>query len=544
MSAASKPTESSPTTDTSAAPPKPPFRFALGVIAIAPLIAALIGSAYNIWYNVIHIRPLLTDAQHQQFQRSILYYNVIVYPVLLAVWLWLVYSMRPVIRQLAAGQQVDAVRLDNARSRSINLPWHIALVMAIGWAGCIPMFLLWLRSDGQPLHDDLPMHLCISLIIAGLITVTHALFSVELLVQKLLFPVLFHDSTPSKTKRGFNLTLGRRGLIWAISAGVCPIASLLLLGWAEDAGKPIDWFRVSVGGLGVVFGLISAWLLFRLIADPVKALRSAAGNVAEGDLHTRVDMLRADEFGPLIDEFNRMIQEMRAKQKLTETFGLHVGRKAAEQILAGDPGLGGRDITVSILFCDIRNFTARCAACDARQVVRLLNLFLTDMVRIIEQDHGGMVNKFLGDGFMAMFGADADPQAPDAADQIRASACAAVNAGREMNRQLHSINQQLDEDIEPLAIGIGIHTGTVAVGNIGSPQRLEYTAIGQSVNIAARVEALTKAMNVSLLLTDATREHLPDDVPVTELEPQMVKGQPHPINVFAVDVLVGPQSES
>jgi adenylate cyclase len=507
------------------------FRFALGLIAIAPLGAAVIGSAYNIWYNVIHIRPLLSDAQASRFEQCILIYNVIVYPVLLTVWLWLVFSMRPVFSALLDGRSVDEIRLNATRVRSINLPWHIALLLAIGWAGCIPAFLLGLRSGGETLHADLPMHLGISLLIAALITVTQALFSVELLVQKLLWPVLFANARPSQSQGVFSLTLGRRGLMWAISAGVCPIASLLLLGWADDAGKTINWFRLSVGAMGVAFGLLSAWLLFRLIADPVKALRDAAHSVAQGNLHTRVDLLRADEFGPLIDEFNHMIDEMREKQRLAETFGLHIGQQAAKQILAADPGLGGQLKDITVLFCDIRNFTARCAITDPKQIVSMLNLFLTQMVRIVEQDHQGMVNKYLGDGFMAMFGAGASAQSTVARD-----AQAAVLAGRAMTQQLQGINQQLIElGYAPVAIGIGIHTGEAIVGNIGSQQRLEYTAVGQTVNLAARIESLTKTLKVSLLLSESTKNHLDGKIPLRALAPQLVKGQVDPIKVFTLE---------
>jgi adenylate cyclase len=179
-----------------------------------------------------------------------------------------------------------------------------------------------------------------------------------------------------------------------------------------------------------------------------------------------------------------------------------------------------------VMFVDIRNFTARSAASSPTEVVSLLNLFLTERVEIVEQRHGGIVNKFLGDGLMALF-SDWTGR-PDHAD-------AAVDAGREMLDRLAAINARISVRWRsPLAIGVGIHTGRAVVGSIGSPRRLEYTAIGDTVNVASRVEGLTKAVGEPLLLTAATRAALRSSRAVKELEPQWVKGQPEPVVVLGL----------
>ncbi len=175
------------------------------------------------------------------------------------------------------------------------------------------------------------------------------------------------------------------------------------------------------------------------------------------------------------------------------------------------------------MFVDIRNFTARSEASTPEQAVALLNVFLSEMVDVIEQRHGGIVNKFLGDGLMAMF-AEWTGRA-DHAD-------AAVAAGREMLQRLQDINARLRAAGEPpLAIGIGIHTGRAVVGSIGSPRRMEYTAIGDAVNVASRVESLTKVVGVPLLLTDATRQALRVRLPLELLPAQQVKGHA-PVDVL------------
>jgi adenylate cyclase len=266
------------------------------------------------------------------------------------------------------------------------------------------------------------------------------------------------------------------------------------------------------------------------MARGIDELSRATRAVAEGDLDVRIRTLRPDEFGVLIDGFNRMVAELREKWRVEESFGRHVGRDVARRILATDRGPGGAEEELTVVFVDIRGFTARAERSSPSEVVELLNLFLTEMVDVIEQGQGGLVNKFLGDGLMALF--DAWTGRADHAD-------AAVAAGREMLRRLDRINERLRARGEaPLAIGVGIHTGPAVVGSIGSPRRMEYTAIGDTVNIAARVESLTKVVGVPLLVTAATYRALKAPFPLVPLPPQHVKGHHAPVEVLRLDASV------
>jgi adenylate cyclase len=248
--------------------------------------------------------------------------------------------------------------------------------------------------------------------------------------------------------------------------------------------------------------------------------------VAQGRLDVQVPLMRADEFGSLIGEFNRMIVELREKERLRRTFGLHVGAKAAEQILSRDPGLGGAERIITVMFVDIRAFTERSAGSSPAKVVALLNEFLRVMVQAVEERESGMVNKFLGDGFMALFGAGGESDAH--ADE-------AVHAAGEMLIRLRALNERLAARGDAtVGIGIGLHTGPAIVGSIGSPERLEFTAIGSTVNLASRIESLTKVVGETLLLSDETRAALRTPIPLREHPPQMVKGVAAPVRVWAV----------
>jgi adenylate cyclase len=501
-------------------------RHSLLLLGVAPIVPQVVGSAVNIWYNIIHIKPLLSAAQLEVFLRTIAVFNVTVYPLALLGWIWALYSLWGPWRGLMAGRPVSSEMLLRGRRRVINLPWWGMGLCGSGWLLCIPVFLTVLSRAPGTLDPRLYAHLPISFLISALIAITHSFFAIELLSHRYLYPVFFRDTRPADVPGTLALSLQGRGLLWAVSAGLCPIASLLLLMLAphDPGGTDTPWFALAVGGLGIGFGLTTAWMVGLLVTEPVKQLKQAAQRVAGGDLGVQVALLRADEFGPLIDEFNQMIVELREKNRLKETLGTHVGQQAARQILTRDPGLGGVEEEVTVMFADIRNFSARCAASAPQEAVSLLNLFLAEMVEVVEQKHDGMVNKFLGDGFMALFGTWNGQDG---------HADAAVMAGRDMLARLEALNARLVREGQlPLAIGIGIHTGRAVVGSLGSPRRMEYTAIGNTVNVASRVEELTKLVGESLLLTAATYAALRASAGLEALPPQQIKGHTEPIVVY------------
>jgi adenylate cyclase len=156
--------------------------------------------------------------------------------------------------------------------------------------------------------------------------------------------------------------------------------------------------------------------------------------------------------------------------------------------------------------------------------VSLLNLYFTEMLAVAER-HDGMVNQLMGDGFMTIYGAVGEPD----------HAAAAVMAGLEMLTSLKNLNQCLQASGDtPLAMGIGIHTGRAVVGTIGSPQRMDFTAIGDTVNLASRIEGLTKTVGEPLLITESTRNALPQTFHTWELPPQPVKGKTELVKVYGV----------
>ena len=219
-------------------------------------------------------------------------------------------------------------------------------------------------------------------------------------------------------------------------------------------------------------------------------------------------------------QFAASIAAATARDRVTNLFGQHVSPQVVERLMATGTSAAGDLRRVAVMFVDFRGFTAGAQTRTAQEVVDRLDGAFAVLVDILDRE-GGIVNKFLGDGFLALFGAPLE--ASDAAHR-------AVAAGRGMLTAMDRINA---ETSWPLRIGIGIHFGEVVAGNIGSPRRKEYTVIGDTVNFASRLEALNKEFGSQLLISASVREALGDDgsdaVALGEVE---VRGYERPVAVF------------
>lgn len=497
--------------------------FRLLVVFLALVLAQAVGTVFNIWYNVLHILPLLTEAQKDIFFRAVNLFNGTVYPAGAVVLFGI---MRSLYRAWKSG---DPDRLRRARQRAINLPWWALGVAALGWLLGIFALLGAVHSAPGPLDPRVNFHLPVSMTISGMIAVTHGIFAVELLSQRLIYPFFFSRETrPARTPGALPVTLRARGMLWAVSAVFCPIVSLLLLMLAPDSNTQTGpWFPLSVGGISVAFAAVSGWLLGHLVGHPVSVLQNSAEKIASGNLDAEIDLLRADEFGMLVDEFNHMLDGLREKQRIERTVGGHLGREVARRVLRQGEDLGGVEREISVLFADIRGFTQRCADCTPRQAVSLLNFYHASMVEAIEA-HGGMVNQIIGDGTMAIFETPGDGAAGTHADR-------AIAAGKAMIRALDTVNQHLaDRGYQPISIGVGINTGPVVIGSIGSPHKKEYTAIGDTVNVGSRIESLTKEVGKPLLFSRSAYQAFSGKESAVALPPQSVKGKAEPIEIFTL----------
>jgi adenylate cyclase len=228
------------------------------------------------------------------------------------------------------------------------------------------------------------------------------------------------------------------------------------------------------------------------------------------------------------EELRRLnAQLQKAKDLLKQSFQRYVSAQIVEEILqSSEPvNLQGQRKTVSILLSDIRGFTTLSEQLEPEDLVRFLNSYFSAMIDIIFE-HEGMLDKFMGDAVLALFGALVTHKD----DSLRA-----VKAAITMQEKLRELNDIWRTDGRPIIkIGIGISTGEVVVGNIGSERRMEYTVIGQDVNYAQRIEALTKDLPADILISESTYEKIRGLVVAEKFGPLTIKGKRDPITVYGV----------
>jgi len=238
--------------------------------------------------------------------------------------------------------------------------------------------------------------------------------------------------------------------------------------------------------------------------------------VEEGRLDQYVPVASLDEFGVIAARTNRMIGGLKDRQFVRETFGKYVSPEISERILKGDVPLDGEMREVTVLFCDLRGFTTWVEADPPREVVQTLNQYFGELSAAIKENHG-LVLQFIGDEIEAVFGA---PIARD--DHPRLAALAAL----EMRERLTRLNRLWDEQGRArLRHGIGIHSGQVLAGNIGSEERMSYALVGDTVNIAARLQEMTKDFSWDILVTDDCAERLGGEFTLERLAPVTFRGK-------------------
>ncbi len=304
---------------------------------------------------------------------------------------------------------------------------------------------------------------------------------------------------------------------------------------APAVAQPAPWHLMLLL-LGILCAsALLAWWLNRWILSPLLNLQKGLRNVQEGqlDLSTQID--RKDELGLLNRQFHEMIESLRAREFLKSTLECYVSRPVAQRIFEQQDALqlGGEEREVTILFADIRRFTALAEALPPTRVVEILNAYFTRVITMVGENEG-MVDKLMGDSIMALFGAPLPLEdAP-----FRAIECALS-----IQRAVEEINlDQARLGLPPIEMGIGINTGTVVAGNIGSSVRMDYTVIGDNVNVAARLQGL--AGPGEIYISQATYEQTSSRLRVSPLEPMTLKGRQNPVRIFRVEGLAGEDQPS
>ncbi|OPX23934.1 MAG: hypothetical protein B1H03_00040 [Planctomycetales bacterium 4484_113] len=311
----------------------------------------------------------------------------------------------------------------------------------------------------------------------------------------------------------------------------------------HDLIYPVDW-RLTIVVL-ILLALVS-WLL----AVSLRPLWSMFAFIVLGALFVSLVFLLFTQFNVLM-EFTmsstaffatfffslgfRVLAEESDKRRIRATFGRYMAPDIVKEIIENPQlaVLGGTEREVALLFSDIRNYSTISEPLDPGQTVDFLNRFLTEVSEII-MGNGGFVDKFMGDGVMAVFGAPVPLENPCAS---------AVRAGLQMVEAVYRRSASFTEGIpvSTFRIGVGIHYGTVVMGNVGSGRRMDYTCIGDVVNVASRLESETKAYHTAILVSEEVAQHLGGDFSYSYLDETMVKGRSTPVRIYEVHHPEGPE---
>lgn len=336
------------------------------------------------------------------------------------------------------------------------------------------------------------------------------------------------EQTPRRQMRFIEPESGQNliGAYNKTSFGVTVISQLpveLILEPAQAAER--DAFFIL--GLVLSAALFVIFLFSMTLTSPIEKLAGLIQMVSKGnfDVKATSHVKSHDEVGDLAKAFDHMTEGLKERDKVKSLFSKFHGSSVAEDLINKDIGVGGQTKDVVVFFSDIRGFTAFSEKRKPEEVVAMLNEYFAVMVAIINK-HGGVVDKFIGDAIMAIWGA---PKSSDRDAHMALRACI------EMRRGLAALNERRMARGEPaLMIGMGLHAGTAISGTIGSDERMEYTVIGNTVNTASRIEASTKAFGADLLVTDDVIKHVGEEFLLDYAGAAEVKGRSEAIKMYKV----------
>ncbi len=303
-----------------------------------------------------------------------------------------------------------------------------------------------------------------------------------------------------------------------------PLAAILVDLFSYQGDRQQMEILVDVAS-AVVGVSISAFYISRSLLRPLRTLSQAMTKVSKGDLSQRIPVTSNDEVGELTGQFNNMIEGLRERERIRETFGRYVDESVAATILRreGSGVLAGETREATVLFSDIEGFTTIAEHLPPDQLVIALNEYLQTVLAPIRA-HGGVVNTFIGDGLFASF------NMPLACD---GHASAAVRAALDIQRAVGS--RTFGDVGMSFATRIGISTGGVIGGSVGAGQRMSFTLLGDTVNLAARLEELNKQHGTRILVSESTRSNCNGEFSFSPLGSVVVRGRSEPVAIFSID---------
>lgn len=405
---------------------------------------------------------------------------------------------------------------DDERQRTLELPGRIAAITVTPWAAAAVFFGLTTALGGHSVVRVATVFFTI--LDGGLISCTIGFLVMERLFRPVIAVALTGGSPTRRRMIGVRLRLL---VTWALASAV-PLAGLLVLPMARSGASQhtdIGPAVVVLSLAGLLAGFVITMANAKTVGEPIAEVRQALEAVQAGRLDVQVTVDRAGDLGELQSGVNRMVEGLRERQRLADLFGKHVGTEVAQQAIEQGSGVDSEQREASVLFVDLIGSTALAEVLSPHEVVRTLNAYFDAVVHVVSAA-GGWVNKFEGDGALCVFGAPAT-QPDHAARALRAA------------RALHEALAELAPEYPGLDAAIGVSSGTLVAGNVGTETRYEYTVIGRPVNEAARLTDLAKGRTGRVLASQGAADRAGDELGRwVSLGAVALRGQSAPVGIY------------
>jgi len=468
--------------------------------------------------------------------------NLDLYFLLLVVWLW------PLYKHYFSKKPQDLARVEK---RIINLP---IVIFVLVWVMAAQLYFVKVASFAE-LYGPASLRIKLSLAASSLIFAAFVSYlNLELTglyIRRRIAGPFFRQNNPYGLKHGLAISLTMRHALMLFSLATVPLLLALYvpvffnldifsriyatsetsLDWLltyENLRVLLPTFLVALLVLVVIVFQAVSMILYRVnVQTPLNALVKRMKAVAAGDFSCKTSVLYNDELGQLKGHFNMMLDGLVERDHIKDTFGRYVSLEIAEKIMkSGKVNLAGEEIQATVLFSDIRGFTPLSEKLPPKDLIRFLNEYFA-YITVPIAGNKGVINKFIGDAVMAFF---------SPVFGVEDHKAAAVRAALGMRAALKEFNA-LGRYPE-VAFGVGVHSGGLVAGNVGTEARLEYTVLGDTVNVASRIESHTKTAGTEILLSEAVmsgldRSQFPG-IDFIEGEPVLMKGKSKPLVLYKV----------
>jgi adenylate cyclase len=429
------------------------------------------------------------------------------------------------------GLATSDVLTDQVHQRLLNEPFFLMALNALVWIFAAVTYSLYFWRLGlsqKAIIGAFSLNLQV-----GLVSVTVAFFVIEFFLQRRLAPYFFPHGGMSAISKTIRIRVRTRLIAFLAATNLIPMFTLARGSWGitqtfADTGQALSAMQTMIFSHAAIFTGVGIWLTFLVSSNltrPLADMTSVLKRIKGGHFGGRVSVTSNDELGYVGDAVNEMASGLKEREFIKETFGKYVSKAVRDEVLSRNIPLDGETREVSVLFADLRNFTPLVERTSPQQVVRIINRYFEEMDAAI-RDQGGLILQFIGDEIEAVFGAPIP-----LADHATQAMTAAIN----MNDGLAAVNQVLaDRGHSTLQHGIGIHSGNVVAANIGSPSRLSYALVGDTVNVASRLQDANKQHGTSIIVSAETQRRLSREFPLHRLPATTLKGKNEPVDLFGL----------